>query len=66
MVALPVIDLGPATSTTTLGHASHFLPGGLSTVNRSIALRPNDRITLAIGRLTPNYPANYRRLTGLS
>src|SRR5678816_2890267 len=40
-----------------------YLPRSF-TVNRSIAPRPNDRITLAIGRLTYNYPANYRRLTG--
>jgi len=28
MVALLVIDLRPATSTTTLGYASHCLPAG--------------------------------------
>jgi hypothetical protein len=37
-----------------------------SPVNRPITLRRHDRITPGIGRLTPDYQANFWRLTGQS
>src|ERR1044071_1982102 len=60
MVALPVIDLGPATSTTTLGYALHFLPAGFR--HTTGATDPDRSRKAAIGPAARGAPFNAFRL----
>jgi hypothetical protein len=53
MVALPVIDLGPATSTPTLGYASHSRPASFRHTTRSATPKLSPLVDAPPGRSLP-------------